>query len=309
MIFNSSLRRSKTKRKKALSFKPTDNENKDINFHNSEEYKDDPFTNGKKEKIVFMKEEEKEGYCVNKYDNGDSYFGYYANDLRNYHGFYSYSPIDINDYKLNRYYLGFWRDDLRHGNGIYFWAKEKKNQKFFDNFDNSNFRCFVGLFNSDNLDKGTYLSKEGDDYFVYHGTFSDNHKKNGKNCFYYSSNLENLLYGTFQDDKFVEGYIAKFNDEGEVDDIKKYNNDKAENMEKNNENSRIKELMATFRDCILSEDYFGIIFEVFANILKFKDNYVFNIDVINTYKHEDFLEICKSYKKITIYNDIEKYVK
>jgi hypothetical protein len=306
MLLNSSLRRSKTKRKKALSFKPTENENKEINSNNKEEYKDILFPNVKKEKIVFMNEEEKEGYCVNRYDNGDSYFGYYANDLRNYHGFYSYSPIDINDYKLNRYYLGFWRDDLRHGNGIYFWAKEKKNQKFFDN---SNFRCFVGLFNSDNLDKGTYLSKEGDDYFVYHGTFSDNHKKNGKNCFYYSSNLENLLYGTFQDDKFVEGYIAKFNDEGEVDDIKKYNNDKAENMEKNNENSRIKELMATFRDCILSEDYFGIIFEVFANILKFKDNYVFNIDVINTYKHEDFLEICKSYKKINIYNDIEKYVK
>ena len=32
-------------------------------------------------------------------------------------------------------------------------------------------------------------------------------------------------------------------------------------------------------------------------------------DVINTYKHDEFLEICKSYKKITINYDIEKYVK
>ena len=69
-------------------------------------------------------------------------------------------------------------------------------------------------------------------------------------------------------------------------------------MEKNDENDRVKELMATFRDRILSEDYFGIIFEVFAGILKFKDNYLFNIDVINTYKHEDFLEIYNPIKKL-----------
>ena len=313
MILNSSFRRSKTKRKKALSFKPTDNENRNIDSKNRENYEDDPFPKFKKEKekekIIFMNEEEKEGYCVNRYDNGDSYFGYYANDLRNYHDFYSYCPIDFNDYNLNGYYLGFWKDDFRHGNGIYLWAKEKKNEKFYENFDKSNFRCFIGLFISDNLNKGTYISKEKDDYFLYHGTFIDNNKKDGKNCFYYSSNLENLLYGTFKDDKFVEGYIAKFNDEGEINYIKKYKNYKAENLEKNDENNKIKELMATFRDCILSEDYFGIIFDVFAGILKFKENYIFNIDVINTYKHDEFLEICKSYKKITINYDIEKYVK
>ena len=66
--------------------------------------------------------------------------------------------------------------------------------------------------------------------------------------------------------------------------------------------------MNTFRDCIMSEDYFGIIFDVFSRILKFKEKYLFNIDVINTYKNEDFLDICKSYKKIKIYQDIEKYV-
>ena len=94
-----------------------------------------------------------------------------------------------------------------------------------------------------------------------------------------------------------------------VDDIKRYSNEKAENLEKNEENEKIKELMATFRDCILSEDYFGIIFEVFSNVLKFKEKYLFNIDAINTYKYLDFLEMCKYYKKITIYHDIEKYVK
>ena len=59
----------------------------------------------------------------------------------------------------------------------------------------------------------------------------------------------------------------------------------------------------------MSEDYFGNIYEVFSRILEFKDNYLFDIDIINTDKYEDFLDICKSYKKITIFNDIEKYVK
>ena len=309
MISNSILRRSKTKRKKALSFKPTDSQNQDINTKNREDKKDNLLENPTKEKIIFMNEEEKEGYCVNRYDNGDSYFGYYANDLRNFHGFYSYNPIDINDYKLNRYYFGLWQNDIRHRTGIFLWAKEKKDEKFYQNFENSNFRAYVGIFKEDNLDKGTYLSKEGEDYFVYHGYFSENNKKSGNNCFYYSSNLEELLYGTFEDNKFIDGYIAKFNDEGEVDDIKRYSNEKAENLEKNEENEKIKELMATFRDCILSEDYFGIIFEVFSNVLKFKEKYLFNIDAINTYKYLDFLEMCKYYKKITIYRDIEKYVK
>ena len=45
MLLNSSLRRSKTKRKKALSFKPTNSEKKYIDSHNREAYKDDLFTN------------------------------------------------------------------------------------------------------------------------------------------------------------------------------------------------------------------------------------------------------------------------
>ena len=306
---NSNLRKSNTKRKKALSFKPTDSLNNDINSKNRRnKEKENVELDSINTKIIFMNDEEKEGYCVNKYDNGDSYFGYYANDLRNQYGFYYYSPIYKDNYQLNRFYFGSWKNDLRHGNGIYLWAREENNQKFYESFERANFNAYVGNFLSDNLNKGTYLSKKGNDYFVYHGTFAENSKKSGNNCFYYSANLEQILFGTFKDDKFNEGYISKFNDEGEIDDIVKYHNNVAENLEKNKENEKIKELITTFRDVIMSEDYFGIIFEVFSNVLKFKENYLFNIDVINTYKNDDFLDICKSYKKITIYNDIEKYV-
>ena len=304
---NSNLKKKKSKRLKALSFKPTDGVNKDINKKNKENKKEDENL-PKKDKIIFMNEEENEGYCVNRYDNGDAYFGYYANNLRNHHGFYFYNPIYENNYKINRYYFGLWKNDLRHGYGIYLWTKEEGKEKFYENFDNSNFKAYVGNFDSDNLDKGTYLSKEGDNYFIYHGTFSKDRKRDGNNCFYFSSNLEILLYGMFKENEFVDGYFASFYDDGDIKEIFKYNNNKADNLESNNENNNIKEMMNTFRDCIMSEDYFGIIFDVFSRILKFKERYLFNIDVINTYKNEDFLDICKSYKKIKIYQDIEKYV-
>ena len=304
---NSNLKKRKSKRLKTLSFKPTDSENKDINKKNKENKIEDENIR-KKDKIIFMNEEEKEGYCVNRYDNGDAYFGYYANDVRNHHGFYFYNPIYENNYKLNRYYFGLWKNDLRHGYGIYLWTKEEGKEKFYDNFDNSNFKAYVGNFDSDNLVKGTYLSKEEDNYFVYHGTFSKDRKREGNNCFYFSSNLEILLYGTFKENEFVDGYFASFYDDGDIKEIFKYNNNNADYLENNTENNNIKEMMNTFRDCIMSEDYFGIIFDVFSRILKFKERYLFNIDVINTYKNEDFLDICKSYKKIKIYHDIEKYV-
>ena len=296
----------KSKSKNAITFKSAENEYNYSNIVKKENTPDKP----NKNKISFMNEEEKEGYCVNRYDNGDSYFGYYANDLRNQNGFYTYGPIRIDyNYLLNRYYFGFWKDDLRNGNGIFLWSKDKRDENFYDSFEKSNFKAYVGIFDSDNLKKGTYLSKEGENYFVYHGTFSENSKKEGKNCFYYSANLEQLFYGTFHDNEFVSGYIAKFNDEGEIDDIIKYYNKAGKDLENNNENDQIKKLMTTFRDCILNEDYFGSIYEVFSRILKFKDEYLFDIDAVNSNKQEDFYDICKSYKKITIFHDIEKYVK
>ena len=35
---------------------------------------------------------EREGYGINEHDNGDKFFGYYKNDVRNGHGIYSFKP-------------------------------------------------------------------------------------------------------------------------------------------------------------------------------------------------------------------------
>ena len=40
---------------------------------------------------VINYEFKREGYCVNKYSNGDEYFGYCSNDLRNKQGIYIYN--------------------------------------------------------------------------------------------------------------------------------------------------------------------------------------------------------------------------
>ena len=50
---------------------------------------------------------------------------------------------------------------------IYLQAKLKEKQNFYGDFENSNFKVYVGIFNSDNLEKRTYLSKEENNYFGY----------------------------------------------------------------------------------------------------------------------------------------------
>ena len=244
-----------------------------------------------KNEFIILNEKEAKGYCVNKFDNGDVYLGYSINNSRNRHGFYSY--FKNSQTNESRYYLGQWKSNLRHGLGIYLWSQQ------FDNFENSNFKAFAGKFLEDNFEKGTYLSKKGNNYFIYHGTFEGMNIKNGNNSFYYSANLEKLMYGQFEKNKFIKGYVALFNDEGIIKEIHKYNMDMDDNY------TNVKKLMSDFRNIIMSKDYFGIIFNVFINAIEFKDNNLNDINAINTYKYEEFLEICKSHKKVTIFNDIE----
>ena len=147
------------------------------------------------------------------------------------------------------------------------------------------------------------ISKSGDDYHLFHGEFNNNQKKS----FYYSANLEKLLYGYFENNKFIKGYVTIFNNDGIIQEFRKYNiNDENNN---NDDNFNIKEVMSNFRNCVMTKDYFGIFYEVFKKVIEFKDYFLYNdINSIN-YKYDDFVDICKSYKKITIFNDIENICK
>ena len=264
----------------------------------------------------------REGYCVNKYLNGDEYFGNYSNDLRNRQGIYIYKPkYETGKIILRQYYFGLWENDLKQGRGIYVWLKEDKNNSKnsynnksynpFNNFDKANFDAYVGNFDKNKFTKGTLLKKEGDNYFVFHGWFL-NSKKNGKNCFYYSAKLEEILYGTFKDDKFIEGFVGKFDDNGDLKNLIKYKNKsiiEKDKFEPSDDEKEVAKKILTFRNIIMSQDYFGILYDKFKDAIDFKNANMNNVEVFNSELYLDLLDIAASYNQASIFKNIEKHLK
>jgi len=264
----------------------------------------------------------REGYCVNKYLNGDEYFGNYSNDLRNRQGIYIYKPkYETGKIILRQYYFGLWENDLKQGRGIYVWLKEDKNNSKnsynnksynpFNNFDKANFDAYVGNFDKNKFTKGTLLKKEGDNYFVFHGWFL-NSKKNGKNCFYYSAKLEEILYGTFKDDKFIEGFVGKFDDNGDLKNLIKYKNKsiiEKDKFEPSDDEKEVEKKILTFRNIIMSQDYFGILYNKFKDVIDFKNANMNNVELFNSDLYLDLLDIAALYNQVSIFKDIEKYLK
>ena len=260
----------------------------------------------------------REGYCVNSYLNGDEYFGYYSNDVRNKQGLYIYKPkYENNNIILRQYYFGLWENDLKQGRGIYLWLIENKKNGInnnlsnklynpFNNFDKANFQAYIGLFEQNKFTKGTLIKKEENNYFVFHGFFQ-NLKKNGKNCFYYSAKLEEVLYGTFSDDIFIEGFIGKFNDNGELEKMIKYKNKKI--IEKTEDDKDIAKKMLTFRNIIMSKDYFGILFNIFKDAIEFKNENMNDVNIFNSDTYIDLMDVAASYNQVSIFKDIEKHIK
>ena len=260
----------------------------------------------------------REGYCINSYLNGDEYFGYYSNDVRNKQGLYIYKPkIDLDNKILRQYYFGLWENDIKQGRGIYLWLKENKtinginnlsNKSYnpFNNFEKANFEAYIGLFHQNKFTKGTLIKKQENNYFVFHGTLN-NLKKNGKNCFYYSAKLEQLFYGTFANDIFIEGFVGKFNDNGELEKMIKYKNKKIIENEINDKDTVKK--MLTFRNIIMSKDYFGMLYDIFKDAIEFKNQNMNDVEIFNSELYIDLMDIAASYNQISIFKDIEKHLK
>ena len=253
---------------------------------------------------------EREGFGVNTYSNGDYYFGYFSENERNKHGIYSYKPKIENNNILSEYYYGSWKDNYKDGYGIYLWLKENKSTKSFSDFSNSSFKAYIGNISRDAFTKGTLLIKSFDNYFVYHGTFNSEGKKHGDLSFFFSAQKELLLYGTFENDNFISGFISTFNDEGNLIKICKYNN--GEMVERKDINQIeidiVEKIMFNFRNVIMSKDYFGDAYKEFGNVVKFKEKHMNNLDILNSDKYIDIMNAVVRYNKITIFKDIENYV-
>ena len=150
------------------------------------------------------------GYCLNTYLNGDIYFGNYIQDIKSKKGFYSFKPKTEKDYKISQYYIGSWENNLFEGYGIYLWCKENKDIIPFSDFNNANFDAFIGNSEKGLFKKGVLLSYNKNNFFIYYGSLNSEGKREGKNCFYYSSNLDEMCNGTYNNNLFVEGFVGKF---------------------------------------------------------------------------------------------------
>ena len=253
------------------------------------------------------------GYCLNTYLNGDIYFGYYLRDIINKKGFYSFKPKIENDYKLSQYYLGNWENNLFEGLGIYLWIKEKNDTIPFSDFNNSNFDAFIGNSEKGIFKKGILLNYNKNNFFIYYGSFSEEGKKEGNNCFYYSNNLEEMFFGTYKNDIFIEGFIAKFDkNKGKMIELIVYKKDEDKEPESEKikiENEKNIEFMMTkFRNIIFSKNHFKTIHDEFKKVLNFQNEKMNDINMItNNNKYEEIINLFES-NKISLYQDINKSI-
>ena len=252
------------------------------------------------------------GYCLNAYINGDIYFGNYYKDVISKKGFYSYKPEIENDYKLSQYYYGFWENNLFEGNGIYLWIKEPKDILPFSNIDISSFDAFIGNSEKGQFKKGVLLNYKGiNNFFIYYGSFSNDGKKEGKNCFYYCSTLEEICFGNYNNGIFYEGFVGKFNkDTGNINNLIFYKKEENENPEgkriKVENEKNVVYIMNKFRKIVLTNNFAKNIFDEFKQILKFRDEKMKDINtIINNNQYEEIIKLFTT-EKINLYQELEK---
>ena len=264
---------------------------------------------------IFNNKFERNGYGVCTYENGDEYFGFFEGDKRNKNGIYMWPTEKKNGLVYNEMYYGNWKDNKRDKNGMYLWLNEPLNN---DQFENANFDAYIGLIENDTFKRGTYLRKNGDDYYLYHGLFDNELKKTDDNGFFYSSKFDRLLHGKIKKDVFISGYVAFFDPEtGALQDIVYCNQGKGgmitnimlreELMKNDKEFAKEEKTITTFRNVILEEDYFGDIYAQYKDIKGFISSEMNSLDVFDDVeRYGDIVAICAGYNENNIFNDIEK---
>jgi hypothetical protein len=258
---------------------------------------------------------ERDGYGIHNFENGDRYFGFFKEDKRNFNGIYFWPKEEKNGRIQSEMYYGFWKDNNKESSGIYIWLDESKAKK---DFDNTNLEAYVGKFVDGTYNKGTYLQKTGDDYFLYYGKFKENGLKNDDGGFFYSSNLDRLFHGKIVDDVFVQGYVVFFDsEEGTIQTIVYANFDKnlkitniilEKDLQKNEKENESK-LCSRFRDVILGIDYFGELYKKVKDISNFVEDNMNDVKVFNDpEKFPLMIKLAVAYSRNNIDKDINSKV-
>ena len=254
----------------------------------------------------------KQGYGYLSLPGNEKYFGYFTDDLKSKHGIYEF-PDKIEGDKIEReFFYGLFNEGKIYHHGVYLSIKEKNNVKMFNDFDKADFSCFIGNLNENHFIEGTHMIKEGDKYYVYHGKFNENNEKNGDGVFYYNSEKDELIYGNAVKNKFIEGYMCAFDENGNISKgiyAVFDENGKIKNFKKREEiedTNNIFDKMFDFRNIIMEDDYFGQIFETFKETMNVIDTEV-NFDSFNSKsKYPKLINVTYNFNKIKIKEKIER---
>lgn len=257
---------------------------------------------------------QREGYGINISENGDKYFGCFENDKRTKTGVYFFAPEEKDNVIYTECYQGEWNDNVKEKSGIYIWLEQtNENETVKVDFDS-----FVGEIENDIYKRGTFLSKIGSDYYVYHGDFDREGKKNCEDAFFYSSKSDNLLHGKVSNDIFLSGYISFFDSNtNSIKDLVYATFDKEgkivnvvnkEDLEKD-EIEKEEKLMSLFRTTVFEVNYFGNIFTNYQNIKYYVDEYVSSFPIFEQKEElQKIIDYLDGYKSINIYNVIEEKI-
>ena len=263
---------------------------------------------------VLNKNFDRDGYGIYNFGNGERYFGFFRNDERNFNGIYIWPSESSNGRIKVESYYGFWKDNKKYKNGIYLWLDESSTNSVFDR---ANFDAYIGEIEDETYKRGTYLQKNGDDYFLYHGNFTKTGLKNDDKGFYYSSSLDRLFHGKIENDYFIEGYVSLFDSNtGLMTNMVKATFDKKCNITsfimdkdmKPEEKESEEKINNLFRNVILSKDYFGDVYYKYKKITDFMKESMSYLAVFDDKdKFPMMIKLAVAYND-NIYNDIEEHV-
>lgn len=265
---------------------------------------------------------QRDGYGLTTFENGERYFGMFTANIRNRHGWYEWpsQPSKTNPKKIEKeFYYGLWKDNKKDDHGVYLWLTENKDSEPFEDFEKADFHAYIGTLSCDTFKKGTYLVKQGEQYYLYYGSFDEKGKKYGDKCFFYNSTEDQLICGKVINDQFISGYLGLFDEEqGILTDILQceftYEDNKPSISSYKQKEEILEEEKATsieeltlFRNIILNKDYFGDLYTKFKEVNAFINENMKNLEVLDSQEQfPNIMQISVEYNNLSIFQDIEK---
>ena len=125
------------------------------------------------------------------------------------------------------------------------------------------------------------------------------------------------MFGNVRHNKYINGFIAMFDEDGKVTHIMQCEYDENGNITQYKQKEEIEENllgnvcnnMELFRNVILGEDYFGIVYDVFKRTKEYVDEKINSIDVFDS--EEEFpklMSVSFQFNEVKIYQNIEKNI-